>query len=156
MAVKKLSFFTATVFLAMTTTYPKNYPLFFCRSYPKNEKLADYRPTKGRSVSVKLNIGNCYLIGFSFLIMREGGDILRELKRTPACLSIYARAAALNMVESVSGDATVRKERWQLTGTVEVYGNKSRIILLAVCMMLCLAPNNFYSCRCPTCTCNLR
>lgn len=31
------------------------------------------------------------------------------------------------MVESVSGDATVRKEQWQLTGTVEVYGNKSRI-----------------------------
>ena len=112
----------------MTTTYPKNYPLFFCRSYPKNEKLADYRPTKGRSVSVKLNIGNCYLIGFRFLInLREGGDILRELKRTLACLSIYARAAALDMVESVSGDATVRKEQWQLTGTVEVYGNKSRI-----------------------------
>ena len=52
---------------------------------------------------------------------------MRELKRTLDCLSIYARAAALDMVESVSGDATVRKEQWQLTGTVEVYGNKSRI-----------------------------
>ena len=52
---------------------------------------------------------------------------MRELKRTLACLSIYARAAALDMVESVSGDATVRKEQWQLTGTVEVYGNKSRV-----------------------------
>ena len=49
---------------------------------------------------------------------------MRELKRTLACLSIYARAAALDMVESVSADATVRKEQWQLTGTVEVYGNK--------------------------------
>lgn len=29
------------------------------------------------------------------------------------------------MVESVSRDATVRKEHWQLTGTVEVYGNQS-------------------------------
>ena len=52
---------------------------------------------------------------------------MRELKRTLACPSIYARAAALDMVESVSGDATVRKEQWQLTGTVEVYGNKSRV-----------------------------
>ena len=52
---------------------------------------------------------------------------MRELKRTLVCLSTYARAAALDMVESVSGDATVRKEQWQLTGTVEVYGNKSRI-----------------------------
>ena len=59
--------------------------------------------------------------------MREGGNILRELKRTLACPSIYARASALDMVESVSADATVRKEQWQLTGTVEVYGNKSRV-----------------------------
>lgn len=29
------------------------------------------------------------------------------------------------MVELVSRDATVRKEHWQLTGTVEVYGNQS-------------------------------
>ena len=29
------------------------------------------------------------------------------------------------MVESVSRDATVRKEHWQITGTVEVYGNQS-------------------------------
>lgn len=61
--------------------------------------------------------------------MREGENILRELKRTLACPSIYARAAALDMVESVSGDATVRKEQWQLTGTVEVYGNKSRVVV---------------------------
>lgn len=52
---------------------------------------------------------------------------MRELKRTLACPSIYARASALDMVESVSADATVRKEQWQLTGTVEVYGNKSRV-----------------------------
>ena len=58
---------------------------------------------------------------------RSRGDILRELKRTLACSSIYARAAALDMVESVSRDATVRKEHWQLTGTVEVYGNQSRV-----------------------------
>ena len=50
---------------------------------------------------------------------------MRELKRTLACPSIYARAAALDMVESVSRDATVRKEHWQITGTVEVYGNQS-------------------------------
>ena len=31
------------------------------------------------------------------------------------------------MVESVSRDATVRKVPWQLTGTVEVYGNQSRV-----------------------------
>lgn len=31
------------------------------------------------------------------------------------------------MVESVSRDATVRKEHWQLTGTVEVYGNESQV-----------------------------
>ena len=31
------------------------------------------------------------------------------------------------MVESVSRDATVRKVPWQLIGTVEVYGNKSRV-----------------------------
>ena len=58
---------------------------------------------------------------------RSRGDILRELKRTLACSSIYARAAALDMVESVSRDATVRKEHWQLTGTVEVYGNESQV-----------------------------
>ena len=52
---------------------------------------------------------------------------MRELKRTLACPSVYARASALDMVESVSADATVRKEQWQLTGTVEVYGNKSRV-----------------------------
>ena len=46
---------------------------------------------------------------------------MRELKRTLACPSIYARASALDMVESVSADATVRKEQWQLTGTVEVF-----------------------------------
>ena len=52
---------------------------------------------------------------------------MRELKRTLACSSIYARAAALDIVESVSRDATVRKEHWQITGTVEVYGNPSRV-----------------------------
>ena len=52
---------------------------------------------------------------------------MRELKRTLARSSIYARAAALDMVESVSRDATVRKVPWQLTGTVEVYGNQSRV-----------------------------
>ena len=52
---------------------------------------------------------------------------MRELKRTLACSSIYARAAALDMVESVSRDATVRKVPWQLIGTVEVYGNESQV-----------------------------
>ena len=52
---------------------------------------------------------------------------MRELKRTLARSSIYARAAALDMVESVSRDATVRKVPWQLTGIVEVYGNQSRV-----------------------------
>ena len=52
---------------------------------------------------------------------------MRELKRTLACSSIYARAAALDMVESVSRDATVRKVPWQLTGIVEVYGNQRRL-----------------------------
>lgn len=52
---------------------------------------------------------------------------MRELKRTLTCSSIYARAAALDMVESVSRDATVRKVPWQLIGTVEVYGNESQV-----------------------------
>ena len=52
---------------------------------------------------------------------------MRELKLTLACSSIYARAAALDMVESVSRDATVRKVPWQLIGTVEVYGNESQV-----------------------------
>ena len=59
--------------------------------------------------------------------IREGGVILEELKRTLTCSAIYARAAALDMVESVSRDATVCKEHWQLTGTVEVYGNESKV-----------------------------
>ena len=118
------------LFSCLDRYLPEKLPAVFRQSYPKNEKLADDRPAKGRSVSVKLNIGNRSLIewrsrinGIAEITVR--GDILRGLKRTLACSSIYARAAALDMVESVSRDATVRKEHWQITGTVEVYGNQS-------------------------------
>lgn len=54
--------FAAPSFYALTATYSKYYPLFFCQSYPKNEKLADYRPTKGRCIYVILSIANRYII----------------------------------------------------------------------------------------------
>ena len=111
-------------FHALTAYLPEILPAVFCRTYPKNEKLADDRPAKGRWISAMLSMRNRDLIGRR---SRSRGDILRELKRTLACSSIYARAAALDMVESVSRDATVRKVPWQLTGIVEVYGNQSRV-----------------------------
>lgn len=52
---------------------------------------------------------------------------LSELERVLPYPLLYARAAALDLLETVSRDATVRKDRWQLTGTVNLYGNESRV-----------------------------
>lgn len=52
---------------------------------------------------------------------------LKKLKRVLPYPLRYVRAAALDMVGSVSEDATVCKEHWQLSGTVTVYGNESKI-----------------------------
>lgn len=52
---------------------------------------------------------------------------LIELKRVLPYPLCYVRAAALDMVESVSVDATVCREHWQLSGTVKVYSNESKI-----------------------------
>ena len=52
---------------------------------------------------------------------------LRELKRVLPYPLRYVRAAALDMVEAISADATVCKEHWQLSGMMKIYGNESRI-----------------------------
>ena len=52
---------------------------------------------------------------------------VKQLKRTLPYPLLYAKAAALDVVEAHSDDATVNKEFWQLIGTVQVYGNRSRI-----------------------------
>ena len=49
------------------------------------------------------------------------------LKRVLPYPEIYVRAVALDMVESLSNDATVNKNQWQLIATVNVYGNESYV-----------------------------
>lgn len=55
--------------------------------------------------------------------------LLIELKRELPCPSIYGRALALDMAETVSEDASVCKEHWQLTGTMKIYGNESLVAM---------------------------
>lgn len=62
-------------------------------------------------------------------ILRKDVKNLKELKRTLPYPLHYTKAASLDVVEAYSQDATVNKEFWQITATVKVYGNDSRIAL---------------------------
>ena len=62
-------------------------------------------------------------------VLRKDVKDLKELKRTLPYPLRYTKAAALDVVDAISHDATVNKEFWQVTGTVKVYGNESRISL---------------------------
>ena len=47
---------------------------------------------------------------------------MTEIKRILPYPTIFVRAVALDIVESISEDATVDKEHWKLSGTMKIYG----------------------------------
>ena len=54
---------------------------------------------------------------------------MREIRHTVPYTIEYVKAASFDIVETLSDDATAKKETWQLVGTMNVYGNKSIISL---------------------------
>lgn len=55
--------------------------------------------------------------------------VLKELRHILPYEKCFVKAAALDVIEAISCDATAYKEPWHIVGTVKVYGNESQISL---------------------------